>query len=225
MIDTQQKVSRYTMAKRVAQDIAAGAVINLGIGMPELVGNYIPVADEVIIHSENGVVGCGSTVEGNLMDFDLINAGRKPISLALGGHFVDHADSFAIVRGGHLDVTVLGAFQVSSSGDLANWSTGQPGSIPSPGGAMDLAVGARQVFVMMELFGKASKPKLVNECTFPLTAAGVVKRVYTDMAVFELVSGKLVVRDLVPRLELNQLQDALGIPLVASDEGVSVYTD
>lgn len=225
MIDAQYKVSRRAMARRVAQDIAAGAVINLGIGMPELVGNYIPLADEVIIHCENGIVGSGPIVEGSLRDFDLINAGRKPVSLVQGGHFVDHADSFAIVRGGHLDVTVLGAFQVSRSGDLANWSTGEDGSIPSPGGAMDLAVGARQVFVMMDLFGKKGQAKLVDTCTFPLTAVGVVKRIYTDVAVFELAAGEVIVRDLARGLGLDELQSALGVALVESDNGIAVYSD
>lgn len=223
MIDPQYKVSRRTMAKRVAQDIWPGAVVNLGIGMPEMVGDHIPAADEVIIHTENGIVGSGPTVEGSLNDYDLINAGRKPVSLLQGGHFVDHADSFAIVRGGHLDITVLGAFQVSAGGDLANWSTGEAHGIPSPGGAMDLAVGARHVYVMMDLFGKTGQPKLVRSCSSPLTAAAVVKRLYTDIAVFDLSSGAVVVHNLVSGISLGQLQQMLDLPLVARDEGIALY--
>jgi 3-oxoadipate CoA-transferase beta subunit len=223
MIQLERKVSRQAMAKRVAHDIWPGAVVNLGIGMPEMVGNYIPGHDEVIIHTENGIVGSGPTVSAAMEDFDLINAGRKPVSLLQGGHFVDHADSFAIVRGGHLDITVMGALQVSASGDLANWSTGEAGSIPSPGGAMDLAVGARNVYVMMDLFGKNGQPKLVGSCTFPLTAASVVKRLYTDVAVFDLSSGVAVVLDLIEGVSLSALQELLGVPLIASDQGIAVY--
>ncbi len=223
MIESQHKVSRQAMARRVARDIWPGAVVNLGIGMPEMVGNYIPGADEVIIHTENGIVGSGPTVGKALEDFDLINAGRKPVSLVQGGHFVDHADSFAIVRGGHLDITVLGALQVSAGGDLANWSTGESDSIPSPGGAMDLAVGARNVYVMMDLFGKTGQAKLVNTCSFPLTAASVVKRLYTDIAVFDLSSGAAVVLDLIEGVSLPDLQAMLGLPLVASDLGIAAY--
>lgn len=223
MIDPKLRVSRQAMARRVAQDIWPGAVVNLGIGMPEMVGNYIPGADEVIIHTENGIVGSGPTVDETQEDFDLINAGRKPVSLIQGGHFVDHADSFAIVRGGHLDITVLGALQVSAGGDLANWSTGEAGSIPSPGGAMDLAVGARNVYVMMDLFGKTGQAKLVDACSFPLTAAAVVKRLYTDVAVFDLSSGVAVVLDLTENVSLSQLQDMLGLPLIASEQGITTY--
>ena len=209
------------MAKRVARDIPAGAIINLGIGMPELVGNYLVPDDDVIVHTENGIVGSGPTVEAALCDFDLINAGRKPVSLMPGGHFVDHVESFALVRGGHLDITVLGAFQVSTAGDLANWSNGV--DLPSPGGAMDLAVGARQVFVMMNLFGRQGEPRLVEQCTLPLTGAGVVKRLYTELAVFDLSTGRAVVLDMVPSLTLHSLAERLRIPLHLSDQNIGVY--
>jgi len=217
-------VSRDLMARRVARDIPAGAVVNLGIGMPELVGNYLNPDDEVIIHTENGIVGSGPTVAGSIQDFDLINAGRKPVSLARGGHFVDHADSFALVRGGHLDISVLGAFQVSAAGDLANWSTGDPAALPSPGGAMDLAVGARQVFAMMNLFDRQGRPRLVEHCTLPLTGAAVVKRLYTDFAVFDLSSRQApVVLDLAPGLALETLSEKLGFSLLAAEEGIQAY--
>jgi 3-oxoadipate CoA-transferase beta subunit len=216
-------VSREEMARRVARDVPAGAVVNLGIGMPELVGNHFAPAHGIIIHTENGIVGSGPTVEGALSDFDLINAGRKPVSLAQGGHFVDHVDSFALVRGGHLDITILGAFQVSVSGDLANWSTGDASALPSPGGAMDLAVGARAVFVMMNLFGRNGEPRLVECCTLPLTGAGVVKRLYTDIAVFDFAGPQPTVVDLAPGVRLDDLSERLGLALVPSVGGIGCY--
>ncbi len=216
-------VSRECMARRVAQDVPAGAVVNLGIGMPELVGNYFASEDEIIIHTENGIIGSGPTVDGSLQDFDLINAGRKPVSLAQGGHFVDHVDSFALVRGGHLDITILGAFQVSAGGDLANWSTGDTAALPSPGGAMDLAVGARAVFVMMSLFGRQGEARFVRQCTMPLSGSGVVKRLYTDLAVFDLSEHVPVVLDLVEGVDLDDLSAKLGMPLLPCPAGVGAY--
>lgn len=216
-------VSRDEMARRVARDIPASAVVNLGIGMPERVGNFLHPEDEVIIHTENGIIGSGPTTTGPLRDFDLINAGRKPVSLVQGGHFVDHADSFALVRGGHLDITVLGAFQVSVGGDLANWSTGEKADLPSPGGAMDLAVGARNVFVMMNLFGRNGEPKLVEQCTLPLTAATCVTRVYTDLAVFDLTASTPIVMELAPGVELDSLEARLGISLMPANDGIRRY--
>ncbi len=218
-----QIVSREEMAKRVARDVPAGAVVNLGIGMPELVGNYLAPEDEIIIHTENGIVGSGPTVEGALRDFDLINAGRKPVSLVQGGHFVDHVDSFALVRGGHLDITILGAFQVSVDGDLANWSTGDASALPSPGGAMDLAVGAREVFVMMNLFGRKGESKLVERCTLPLTGAGLVRRLYTDIAVFDLAGPQPMVLDLAPGVDLDDLSERLNLSLITSAGGIGCY--
>src|SRR5690349_23283031 len=157
------------MAARVARDIPDGAVVNLGIGLPTLVANHLPAGREVVLHSENGVIGMGPAPKAGEEDFDLINAGKQPVTLLPGGSFFHHADSFAMMRGGHLDVCVLGAFQVSASGDLANWHTGAPDAIPAVGGAMDLAIGARDVLVMMTLFGKDGASKLVAECTYPLT--------------------------------------------------------
>jgi len=216
-------VSRERIAERVARDVPAGSVVNLGIGMPELVGNHFSPQHEIIVHTENGIVGSGPTVIGALQDFDLINAGRKAVRLAVGGHFVDHVDSFAIVRGGHLDITILGAFQVSASGDLANWSTGDRDAMPSPGGAMDLVVGARQVFAMMNLFGKNGEARLVERCTLPLSGARVVTRLYTDLAVFDLSGAVPVVLDLAAGVSVEALSYRLGISLQASASGISAY--
>ncbi|WP_193089408.1 CoA-transferase [Advenella sp. FME57] len=219
-----QPVSREHMARRVAQDVFPGAVVNLGIGMPELVGNYFAAQDEIIVHTENGIVGSGPIVDGSLQDFDLINAGRKTVSLVCGGHFVDHVDSFALVRGGHLDITILGAFEVSASGDLANWSTGADANLPSPGGAMDLVVGARSVFVMMNLFGKNQQARLVEQCTLPLTGARVVKRLYTDLAVFEFSDAVPTVLELVPGTSLDALSRRLGLSLQPAPAGIGNYS-
>lgn len=218
-----QPVSREHMARRVAQDVFPGAVVNLGIGMPELVGNYFDAQDEIIVHTENGIVGSGPIVDGCLQDFDLINAGRKTVSLISGGHFVDHVDSFALVRGGHLDITILGAFEVSTSGDLANWSTGADANLPSPGGAMDLVAGARSVFVMMNLFGKNQQARLVEQCTLPLTGARVVKRLYTDLAVFELAGTVPTVLELAPGISLDELSRRLGLALQPAPSGIGNY--
>ena len=181
-----KKWSRVEMAMRVAQDIPDGAVVNLGIGLPTLVANHLPAGREVVLHSENGVIGMGPAPAEGAEDYDLINAGKQPVTLLPGGSFFHHADSFAMMRGGHLDVCVLGAFQVSVAGDLANWHTGAPDAIPAVGGAMDLAIGAKQVFVMMTLFAKDGSPKLVEACTYPLTGLACVTRLYTDLATFEL---------------------------------------
>ncbi len=220
----RQPVSREHMARRVAQDVFPGAVVNLGIGMTELVGNYFDAQDEIIVHTENGLVGSGPIVDGCLQDFDLINAGRKTVSLISGGHFVDHVDSFALVRGGHLDITILGAFEVSASGDLANWSTGADANLPSPGGAMDLVVGARSVFVMMNLFGKNQQARLVEQCSLPLTGARVVKRLYTDLAVFELSGAVPTVLELAPGTSLDELSSRLGLALQPAPAGIGNYS-
>lgn len=206
--------SRDQMAQRVAADIPDGAVVNLGIGLPTLVANHLPADREVILHSENGVLGMGPAPAEGEEDFDLINAGKQPVTLKAGGCFFHHADSFAMMRGGHLDVCVLGAFQVSASGDLANWHTGAPDAIPAVGGAMDLAIGARRTLVMMEHLTKAGQSKLVEACSYPLTAIGCVARVYTDLAVVDLGPQGAAVVDLVEGVSFTELQAVTAITLV-----------
>ena len=178
-MSSYQKRSKDELAKRVAQDIHGGAYVNLGIGQPTLVANHIPAGREVILQSENGILGMGPAPAAGLEDYDLINAGKQPVTLLPGGAYFHHADSFAMMRGGHLDICVLGAFQVSATGDLANWSTGEPGAIPAVGGAMDLAIGAKQTWVMMDLLTKQGASKIVTQCTYPLTGVACVKRIYT----------------------------------------------
>ncbi len=185
-----KKLNRDQMAARVAQDIPEGAYVNLGIGMPTLVANHLPKQREVILHSENGVLGMGPAPAPGQEDPDLINAGKQPVTLLSGGCYFHHADSFAMMRGGHVDICVMGAFQVSAGGDLANWHSGAPDAIPAVGGAMDLAIGAKQVFVMMEHLTKEGKSKLVKQCTYPLTGIGCVSRVYTDLAVIDITAGR-----------------------------------
>ena len=200
------------MAARVARDIPDGAVVNLGIGLPTLVANHLPSGREVVLHSENGVIGMGPAPREGGEDFDLINAGKQPVTLLPGGCFFHHADSFAMMRGGHLDVCVLGAFQVSVTGDLANWHTDAPDAIPAVGGAMDLAIGAKQVLVMMTLFAKDGTPKLVADCTYPLTGLACVDRVYTDVAVFRV--GALGVTGLETfGISYDDLAARLDVPL------------
>ncbi|MDB5846025.1 MAG: 3-oxoadipate CoA-transferase, partial [Polaromonas sp.] len=176
-MSSYQKRSKEELAKRVAQDIFDGAYVNLGIGMPTQVANHLPPGMEVVLHSENGILGMGPAPGEGAEDFDLINAGKQPVTLLPGGSYFHHADSFAMMRGGHLDICVLGAFQVSATGDLANWSTGEPGAIPAVGGAMDLAIGAKQTWVMMDLLTKKGDSKVVRECTYPLTGIGCVRRI------------------------------------------------
>ena len=212
-MNSYQKRSKDELARRVAQDIADGSYVNLGIGQPTLVANHIPEGREVILHSENGILGMGPAPAAGSEDYDLINAGKQPVTLLPGGAFFHHADSFAMMRGGHLDVCVLGAFQVSVTGDLANWSTGEPGAIPAVGGAMDLAVGARQTWVMMDLLTKQGASKIVAQCSYPLTALGCVKRVYTDLATFECTPQGLRLIDAVDGLSLGELQRLVGQPI------------
>lgn len=187
-----KRMSRDEIAARVAKDIPEGSYVNLGIGLPTRVGNYLPADKEIFLHSENGVLGMGPAPAPGLEDFDLINAGKQPVTLLKGGSYFHHADSFAMMRGGHLDICVLGAFQVSRHGDLANWHTGEPDAIPAVGGAMDLAAGARSVFVMMDIQTKDGQSKLVDRCTYPLTGVGCVSRVYTDLGVFQIEPGGVV---------------------------------
>ena len=208
-----QKRSKDELARRVAQDIHDGATVNLGIGMPTLVANHIPPGLEVILHSENGILGMGPAPPEGDEDYDLINAGKQPVTLLPGGAYFHHADSFAMMRGGHLDICVLGAFQVSATGDLANWSTGEPGSIPAVGGAMDLAIGAKQTWVMMDLLTKKGESKLVAECNYPLTGIGCVKRVYSDIATLACTPQGLVLIDKVEGLSHAELEQLVGLPI------------
>jgi len=208
-----QRLTRDQMAARVAKDIPDGAVVNLGIGLPTLVGNHLPADKEILLHSENGLLGMGPAPAPGEEDGDLINAGKQPVTIKAGGSYFHHADSFAMMRGGHLDFCVLGAFQVSERGDLANWHTGAPGAIPAVGGAMDLAIGAKQVFVMMEHLTKQGESKVVPECTYPLTGIGCVTRIYTDLATIDVTPDGLVARDLVEGLSFEELQRLTGVPL------------
>ena len=213
-MSSYQKRTKDELAQLVAQDIHDGAYVNLGIGQPTLVANHIPEGREVILQSENGILGMGPAPAEGHEDYDLTNAGKQPVTLLPGGCYFHHADSFAMMRGGHLDICVLGAFQVSASGDLANWSTGAPGAIPAVGGAMDLAVGARQTWVMMDLLTKKGESKIVAHCTYPLTAIGCVKRIYTDLATFECTPQGLRWVDSVDGLALDELQRLVGQPIL-----------
>jgi len=201
------------LASRVAQDIPEGATVNLGIGQPTLVANHIPAEREILLHSENGILGMGPAPAAGQEDYDLINAGKQPVTLLAGGAFFHHADSFAMMRGGHLDICVLGAFQVSATGDLANWHTGEAGAIPAVGGAMDLAIGAKQTWVMMDLMTKQGQSKLVAQCSYPLTGIGCVKRIYTDLATLACTPEGFQVIDLVPGLSIQALSELIGLPL------------
>ena len=208
-----KRYSLDDMAARVAQDIQEGAYVNLGIGLPTKVANYLPADREIFLHSENGLLGMGPAPAPGQEDEDLINAGKQPVTLLAGGAYFHHADSFAMMRGGHLDVCVLGAFQVSARGDLANWHTGAPDAIPAVGGAMDLALGAKQVFVMMEHQTKTGESKIVEACSYPLTAMACVSRIYTDMAVLDVTRDGLLVREMAPGLTFEELQAATAAPL------------
>ena len=211
---TMLKRSKDQMAQRVAQDLFDGAYVNLGIGMPTLVANHLPDGIEIILQSENGLLGMGPAPPKGEEDFDLINAGKQAVTLLPGGAYFHHADSFAMMRGGHLDICVLGAFQVSVHGDLANWSTGEPDAIPAVGGAMDLATGAKQTWVMMDLLTKQGVSKVVQACTYPLTGIACVKRIYTDMASFECTADGLVLIDMVDGLTRGELESLLKFKLL-----------
>jgi 3-oxoadipate CoA-transferase beta subunit len=205
--------NREQMAARVARDIAEGSYVNLGIGLPTLVANHLPKDREVFLHSENGILGMGPAPAPGEEDFDLINAGKQAVTLLPGGAYFHHADSFDMMRGGHLDICVLGAFQVSVTGDLANWHTGTPDAIPAVGGAMDLAIGAKKTWVMMEHLTRTGESKIVHECTYPLTGIACVSRVYTDLAVIDITPQGLRVIDRVEGLSFDELQKLSGVPL------------
>lgn len=211
-----ERLDRPAMARRVARDIPEGAYVNLGIGLPTQVANYLPAEKEIFLQSENGVLGMGPAPAPGAEDPELINAGKQPVTLLDGGCFFHHADSFAMMRGGHLDICVLGAFQVSANGDIANWHTGAPGAIPAVGGAMDLAIGAKQIFVMMELFTRTGESKLVERCTYPLTGIGCISRVYTDLGTFSVGPRGAGVIDLVPGFGIDEARARTGLALDAT---------
>lgn len=208
-----KRFTRDEIAQRVARDIPEGAYVNLGIGLPTMVGNHLDRSKEIFLHSENGLLGMGPAPAPGDEDEDLINAGKQPVTLLTGGAYFHHADSFAMMRGGHLDICVLGAFQVSERGDLANWHTGAADAIPAVGGAMDLAIGAKKVFVMMEHQTKQGESKIVHSCSYPLTGVACVSRIYTDLATIDVTPDGLVVLDMIEGLTLNALQDMTGVPL------------
>jgi 3-oxoadipate CoA-transferase beta subunit len=209
-----KKFDRNQIAARVARDIPNGAYVNLGIGLPTLVANHVPKDREVILHSENGVLGLGPKPAPGQEDVDLIDAGKSPATLLTGGSYFHHADSFGMIRGGHIDICVLGAFQVSAAGDIANWHTGEPDAIPAVGGAMDLAAGAKQVFVTMEHLTKQGESKIVERCSYPLTGLRCVTRIYTDLAVIDVRPDGLHLVEIVAEgLSFDELQRLNGVRL------------
>jgi 3-oxoadipate CoA-transferase, beta subunit len=206
-------LSREELAKRIAGDIPHGAVVNLGIGAPTKIANHLPPERHVVLHTENGMLGMGAEAEGSEIDEDLINAGKTPVTELLGASYFNHAESFAMMRGGHLDVCVLGAFEVSADGDLANWMTNSSDAIPAVGGAMDLAIGAKNVWVMMDLLTKEGKSKLVSACSYPLTGLACVSRVYTGHGVFGVGGGQIVVEEAFGNNTRESLEELIGLPL------------
>jgi 3-oxoadipate CoA-transferase beta subunit len=208
-----KRLTRNQMAARLAADIPAGAIVNLGIGLPTHVANHLEPEREIILHTENGLLGMGPAPAEGEEDWDLINAGKQPVTEVKGASYFHHSDSFAMMRGGHLDICVLGAFQVSVQGDLANWHTGAPGSIPAVGGAMDLAIGAKKVFVMMEHLTKSGESKIVARCSYPLTGVACVTRIYTDLAVLEVSTRGLSVVEILSDLSLAELTALTGVSL------------
>lgn len=211
---TYSRLTRDQIAKRVAQDIPEGSYVNLGIGLPTVIANHLEAGKEIFLHSENGILGLGPAPAAGDEDPELINAGKQFVTLMQGGSFFHHGDSFTMMRGGHLDICVLGAFQVSERGDLANWHTGAVDAIPAVGGAMDLAIGAKRVFVTMEHLTKSGESKIVEQCTYPLTGIGCVNRIYTDLAVIEVSPSGLTVIDIVPGLSFEKLQQLTAANLV-----------
>lgn len=215
--DNPQPLTRKQMAWRAAQDIPDGAYVNLGIGLPTLCSGYLPAGRHVTFQSENGILGFGGPPPKGEEDYDLINASKGAITILPGASLVHHGDSFAMIRGGHIDIAVLGAFEVGVNGDLANWSPG-PGGVPGVGGAMDLASGARAVWVVTTHVTKAGAPKLVERCALPLTGSGVVKRVYTDLAVIDVTEAGFVLLESLPGLSVERLREMTGAPLAVEGE-------
>ena len=215
MIDLTNIRKRNTaeIAQRIVQDIPDGAHVNLGIGQPMTISNYLPPDREILLHSENGLLGMGPLAQGDQIDHEIVNAGKQPVTMLPGASIFHHADSFAMIRGGHIDICVLGAFQISVKGDIANWRTGDPKAIPAVGGAMDLALGAKKLFVMMEHLTKSGESKIVQECTYPLTALAAVDCIYTDLATIEVTPNGLVAIDWVDGLSFSDLCELSGVPM------------
>ena len=216
MIDLTNIRKRNTaeIAQRIVQDIPDGAHVNLGIGQPMTISNYLPPDREILLHSENGLLGMGPLAQGDQIDHEIVNAGKQPVTMLPGASIFHHADSFAMIRGGHIDICVLGAFQISVKGDIANWRTGDPKAIPAVGGAMDLALGAKKLFVMMEHLTKSGESKIVQECTYPLTALAAVDCIYTDLATIEVTPKGLVAIDWVEGLSFSDLCELSGVPMM-----------
>jgi len=210
--------SREDMAARLAVDIPDGSYVNLGIGIPELVARFVPEGREFIYHTENGLLGMGPPPPEGQENPELINAGKKCVTAIPGAAFFHHADSFCMIRGGHIDLCVLGALQVAANGDLANWTTGGPDSIPAVGGAMDLVAGVKTIFVITQHTTKKGDPKIVSECTFPLTGKGVVDRIYTNLAVLDVTPDGLVVNEMAPGVDFDYLQEKTGATLIPSGD-------
>jgi 3-oxoacid CoA-transferase B subunit len=206
-------LKRRQIAWRAAQDLEDGAYVNLGIGLPTLVSDFLPADREIVLHSENGILGVGPAPGANAVDPDLINAGKQPVTLVTGGSYVHHTDSFLLIRGGHLDLALLGAFEVAENGDLANWTTDDPNFPPGVGGAMDLAVGAKEIRVLVEHTTKSGAPRIRRRCEYPLTAAAAVRRIYTDLAVIDVTSAGLVVREIADDIDFGELQKRTEAPL------------
>ena len=210
-------LTRPQVAWRIAQEIEDGSYVNLGIGSPEMVANYVPADREIVFHSENGILGMGEAPAPGQEDGNLINAGKKPVTLLPGGSYFSHTDSFVMIRGGHIDICVLGAYQVAENGDLANWATLDTSKPPGVGGAMDLAVGAKRIFVMMDHCTKTGKPKLMNKCTYPLTGSRVVRTVFTDLAVIDVTEDGFVVREITAGVSFEELQEKTDAVLTLSE--------
>jgi 3-oxoadipate CoA-transferase beta subunit len=209
-----RKRTSAEISQRIVQDFPEGAHVNLGIGQPMIISNYLPPDREILLHSENGLLGMGPLAKGDQIDHEIVNAGKQPVTMLPGASIFHHADSFAMIRGGHIDICVLGAFQVSVKGDIANWRTGDPKAIPAVGGAMDLALGAKKLFVMMEHLTKSGESKIVQECAYPLTALAVVDCIYTDLATIAVTPQGLVAIDWVDGLSFSDLCEISGVPMI-----------
>lgn len=216
------KLSRQDMARIAAHEIAEGSCVNLGIGVPTLIADYVPADREILLQSEQGLLGLGPKAEPGQEDDDIVNAGKHHVTLVKGASVFSHSDSFAMIRGGHIDIACLGAFQVAANGDMANWSTGVSDQLPAVGGAMDLAAGAANVWILMEHCQKDGSPRILERCAYPLTAAGCVNRIYTDLAMIDVVPTGLVVRRIVDGLSFEELQKLTGAKLI-QDPSCQIY--